>query len=819
MLVWMFVWLAAAQDENPFAVGESLMRQGEYFVAEGHFLSLEPDQSQVVPLGKALAEIALRLGGSQSKQPFYKSLFLKSKDWRSTALLTLSCLAAHERDWPEFQTNARLLLQEFEFDDPLKYRMLFHLARYTDQDEAELGLTPVETAWFRACRATPKDRLFPEAALAGLPYYLREARRFETGFGPVPDPGPGASQRDRYYYLMFQIKQALTQGDDNAAATAINQLAPLDREWSDPALQTLYFSLLQEFYQLRNRPNLARIVAGNRSVAASWALLPFQLLPDHVREPERIEPPTVEPADAEPEPEPEPVEPEPAKPEPADRPDPERPLTFEALEKMAVAKQKGLELTIKAKTADTSFKKIYKNYLLGVHYLNAGRLDRAFERLELASRLAADYPFPNLECKIFLALGDYYERRAGSVEDSQARAENLQQANWHRIEAVQLWNAPEHIPVFVNQGDLYQRSPYGPLIDQALRDVSNTDSISQLLFYSELAHYSGLLRRAFKRRALSANTLLDNQFQQIGGQLHQLVRSLAENPQTESTPRRYNDALDLWNRLWAQTMPYYRDDSAPSVSQIQGALTGSARALSFIEGESLLGVLVIAKTQAFAVSLGAKSNYLGLSPQGQFDFLEGRLGPIWSQGGALILDVSDVFRRGAFVKRFKDRMSRPDRLTVVYSLKSYMSKKTRGACRNYAVFSETRSAEIVNVVRSLPQPGLAWRSGSELNPQALADGLERCDHAIFIGAVRLTVDGLKLGEDEDAFPVHEIYHQNPRLCSLTLVSPGFDEWGEALNELELIDPSSSMYIRLLENLSDLDPAEDLQSKNGLVFPR
>jgi len=824
MLVWLFALCVLApqeSDPDPMATGQALLRDGEYFVAEGYFLNVEPTENEVVPLAKALAEIALRLDGADEKQAFYKSQLIRSQNWRLTALLTLACMQAHERQWPELVETSRVLFQDLAFEDPIKHRLLYWLARYTDAAPAEFELNAADRAWFDACRALPADRRFPSAIAADWPAWQQQLHLLdETEPFDVPPLPADAAPLDRYRHGLLQIRDALNRGDDNAAALAINRVNSLDREFRNGALRALYYPLLQAFYQLRGQEDAAAVMARNLARVRDWALLPYVVLPEHISsrttvdiqpEPEPETRPTTVPDRPESEPA---AEPEPA----AAEPDAGKPLTFERLETMLLAGQRGLELTIKAKRTDTDYKKIYQNYLLGLHYLKGDRLDRAFERLQLARRFIVDFPFPNLECKILLALGDYFEAKAEASQEDSAKTENRNLAEWRRIDAVQIWNAPEHMPIFVHHNDAPQRSPYGILIDRALRQVAQPEALNKLLYYSELGHFVGLRKRAYLRRALSANAVLDNQFQQIGAQLHQLVRSLAENPATESTPRRYNNALDLWNQLWGQTHDYYRNQSTPSIAEVQRALTQRERVISFVEGDQLLGVLVISKEQAFAVGLGAKRNFDSLSPDKQFEFLEGRLGPLWTQNGGLILDVSPTLLEHQFITRLKNRMARSEQLRVVFSLKSHLAPKTRSACRNFAVFSENQTADVGQLVQSLPPAGLVWLAGEDATPRAMAAELERHDHVIYLGPLQLTDDGLAMGPEGRAFPLHQIMHRNDQLCSLTLASDSFKNWNAALPELELIDPAASLFILLLEDSARIEPGLYNRAANGLRLP-
>ncbi len=62
----------------------------------------------------------------------------KSLVWRDISLVTLSSLAAVKRDFPAFRNYAVLWFSEFNPDHPLRFSLLYYLARYTDQDPEKL---------------------------------------------------------------------------------------------------------------------------------------------------------------------------------------------------------------------------------------------------------------------------------------------------------------------------------------------------------------------------------------------------------------------------------------------------------------------------------------------------------------------------------------------------------------------------------------------------------------------------------------------------------------------------------------------------------
>ena len=442
--------------------------------------------------------------------------------------------------------------------------------------------------------------------------------------------------------------------------------------------------------------------------------------------------------------------------------------------------------------------------MLGVYYLKSGRTSSAFEHLHLAERLVHDYPFPVLETKILLALSDVYEIR--SEPDN---------AEWKRIAAVQVWNAPENIPFFVSEDEILKGSPYQALLDTTLEKVNQEQNLNRLIYQLELDHFTRLRRQAYERDVLYTNRVLSNQLKTIGDQIYQIVRELAERPKTESMSQRYNEALELWQQIWQKTLPYYRDLSVPSVADIQKTLNLRDKILVFLEGHERLGVLVITQNQAIAVSLGSKTSFKAMDDKTRFDYLEGRLGPVWNNESPLMVLLTPTLGDNAFIDSLKARMTRPDRLKLIFSLKSLVSAKKVGDCRKVAVIGPSQDSRIADLLRSLPRAGLTWLSDDKVTREHVTAALADHDQLIFIGPLSLDAQGLAYQCKNGKFFFHETINY-PGLCNLTLISDSFDDWIPSLGELEIISPDASTSFYLLNNPNQYEKMTG--KKYGLFFP-
>ncbi len=405
-----------------------------------------------------------------------------------------------------------------------------------------------------------------------------------------------------------------------------------------------------------------------------------------------------------------------------------------------------------------------------------------------------------------LALADYHQVSG-----------NGDRANWHRIQAAQIWDTPEHLPIFSMQ-EAPKHSPYLDLIDNILRKVTTEQSVHSLLYYSEMAHFQELRRKAYQRQLLSANRVISNQIQRTGNQLFRMTQSLAENPDHNEPASNYNRALELWNRLWTQVLPFYQDTAIPSISELQRVLNNRDRLLTFVEGKSNIGLLVVSKENAFAVGLGSKANLQSMSPEEQFDFLEGRLGTVWETGDApLILRLSPSFQNDVFIGNLEKRMTRPENLNLQFSLKALISPKRVRSCRKTLIFSSQQDKETGSLVKSLPQAGLDWFFGEQATRKQIEAQLQIHERLILSGSFAYNENGLVFETRTEPFPIHEVIRHNPDLCNLTLISSNFKEWVSAMAELEMISPNASMTIYLARTPEEVERFKD--RKFGIYFPQ
>ena len=93
----------------------------------------------------------------------------------------------------------------------------------------------------------------------------------------------------------------------------------------------------------------------------------------------------------------------------------------------------------------------------------------------------------------------------------------------------------------------------------------------------------------------------------------------------------------------------------PSLAQIQQTLNNRDRILVFLEGINRIGVVVVSKNQAFVVGFGMRSAFLKLDADQRFEYLEGRLGPVWEQSGKLWFYASDLFVGETFIQNLRNR--------------------------------------------------------------------------------------------------------------------------------------------------------------------
>ena len=808
------------QELDALSVAEQLRRDGQYFSAEGHYLSLDPLPEQAVTIACALADIAQRTGNPVGKQAFYEELLTQSLGWRDVSLLTLSSLTAARRDFTAFLNYATLWFTEFNHDHPLRYSLMYYLARYTDQDPDELKLGGVDLAWFSACRALAEDKTFARLDNNSLPYWLRYLYLLEEDSEfQIPAAPDGATPEDLFVNNLLRIHAALIRQDYVVAASTINQVMAVRKELDRLDLEIVFNDLLRRFFVARGVAHRAEVVQSNNTRLREWAVLPLLLLPDHrvvhavpetpvetsVSPSEKTEPAPEEKAESKA------VETTvPEQPKAVETTVPEQPKHdvtppgYEELALRLMAGGKGLEFKIRALASSTNYFKIYKNYLLGLHYLNTGIPGKANEHLSLASRLVKNLPFPLLEMRILLARANYF-----------ASQDDLDKANWYRLTAVGIWKAHENIPLFVNRDVTAETTPHQYLIDDVLSRLSEDNAVKRLVYHSELDHFISQRRRAYQRGVLAANPVINDQYQQVGTQLFRLVDGLATDRDNPG-PDRYNRTGDFWNRIWKQSLNYYQDPSIPPVNRIQSLLKHNERLLSFVEGMNRFGVVLLSQDQAFALDLGSKRRFLALDDSQRVGFLAGRLGSVWDNKSTLYLSLSPSLRQGGFIDLIKSNMKQPHRLRVLLSLKSFgTSKRTAQQCVE-AVLLSSGAAPALGMAESRAN----WEKFDleMLGPNGLEKAVSNHDHLLFSGPLKLTERGLSFGNDRETFYFHQILHYNPELCSLTVVSSRRGFWGPVLDELELINPELGFSITLIDESTKLKGVNFLSHKTGLLIP-
>jgi len=804
-LVALLLTIMPQEPLSERAQAEAWLAEGRYLMAEGAFLDLDPAVEDVVPVAESLAGIALRTGDPAAKQSFYVGLLTRSPNWRRVALLVSSVLAAHQRDFAAFETYAGQFAREHRRTSETRYRLLYYLARYTDEAPAELVVGPAEAAWFAAARALSSDRVYPRVDDVALPYrigrlYLLEAS--EPFF--VPPLPEGAEDDDRMIAELLRIHDALLREDLSLAARTIN--AVIADPSSRPDHRTLFYRLMARFFEARGLPDRAETAKTNAGRLERLAVLPLVSLADHrvviEDDPEPVAGPEPEPEVAvEPEPETEPVVDTPVatttEPEPEKGPDP-----YLELEERLDRGERGLEFTIRALPSPTTYRKIFKNYLLGKHYLGAGNARYAEEHLTIALQLIKDLPFPHLEAAILTELARFHE--LGDREDK---------ADWYRIDAAQIWLAPQNMPIFAERISEDAVSPQQILIDRALSRAAEEDVTGKVLFYSEQDLFIRQRRLAYQRETAASSPVIENQIRLVGNQLYSLVDSLANQTDSSATPERFNKTLQTWTSAWSQAMPYYQDQEVPTVERIQSSLTRRQHLFAFIEGARALGVLVIRADQAFTLSLGSREAFLAMSASAKIDFLSGRLGALWDQEGSIYLLLSPSLRDSGVIELLRDRVRDPSAFHLLFSLKAFATEKR--------IAPDTGLGLVITdaPVPSLPD-NISWQliPANRVDERTLARELDSACHLVLLGEMRVGPEGLAIGAPNQPFFFHRMLHYNPKPCSLTLVATELDAWGPLLDELALIDPAWRLSLVLLDEPDKLSEIDFSRTSPGVSLP-
>lgn len=769
-------------DDAHLEQGRQLKLEGRLLMAESHFLRADPDESQLGPLARDLCDIALRSNGNtMSRRNFYRSYLTRSRSWRGTAALVLAGLNYQMRDFTAFKDVAELYIKEFPGDDPVRFHLIYHLARHSRVSQESLRLSGDEAELFKAARTLEPHKDLPNLEATSLPYFYRYLSRLESGeIAPAPDPE--ATETDQYLYQLTRLRKAMSRYDEAEAAAALNTIYAFRESVDRPDLDIYYYNHLQEFFFRRNEVEDAKVVAENLKLIRDWTYLPIEGLPAFMDVPKtKLAPP---------------------KPDLPTEPEQTIPLETkeDTLEEAVWAGRRGLELTIRKLPTDTTYQKIFRNYLLGTFHLKGGRFEDAYDRLRVAEGQVVEFPFPNLEAKIFMALADYHQAKDYS-----------EKADWYRLQALQIEKTPRFMPLIQRDGQFHYPAS-AVLIDMILSQSNASQQVSRLIFYHEQLQFSRQMARAYQRNVLLENPLVGQQLHQIGDQLATQVDSLATNPAHQENPSLYNNTLELWNELWSQSLPYYQQEDMPEQETLQGLLNSRDRIVSFIEGRTRLGVVILSNEQALALSLGTKIGFSQMSPEARIQFLEARLGPIWNQDGRLegqlLLTMSPYYRQEGLLDVIVDKLKNPQKMKVFGSLKAMTTIKQRGQCEDLVVWGD--DADLRPDAKDL-------YSLENLNSQSFERGLEDHDHVLYRGPILNSNAGLSLGPAENGLFFHQIVHYNPLLCSLTVVATTDIPFGILLDEFELLNPSASTSITIM---SDPTPAKTLElgkTGAGMIF--
>lgn len=792
---------------SPFEQAVLDKREGRFLAAEGALLALETSEANHMAVALELAEIAL-YADPAIKRGYYTSELSRDRWSRARSLVVLCALTAAQRDFEAFKTYALLYFREFPSQDPLRYRLLYYMARYTDIALDDVPLSEGEQRWFQTAVDLDPTLRFP-AADGDVPYEYRVLHRLhdQEPF-TVPSPPLDASGSDKLSADLLRIHVAMLNNDLNQAAVLINRTKPTLDDLNRLDQRVLFTDQMIAFFEARAQENFATISRRNRERLAARAVLPLLLLPGHLVE-RSEEAPVAEPEpqpEAEEEPEdvvedtPEPVAPQPEpKEEEAESDNP-----FLRLERRLKQGARGLEFRIRARNTNTPYRRIYRNYLLGLHYLNGNQMRDAKEYLDTALRQIKDLPFPVLEAKILTALADYYQQQ-----------DEPDKAGWYRLDAMQIWNAPQHLPVLIENDDQSLVSPHKLLIDQTLQQAVREDVAGRLFYYSALDHFVQLRTLAYRRAVLHRNPVINNQMRQVGTRLAGLVRRLADEGDAGVPPERYNEALDLWDRSWSQADLFWRNTSIPDLKQVQSSLNRRDRLVIFVEGYLRLGVLLISREQTFALDLGPKNALLALKTDERINFINARIGDIWNPGGVLYLHPSQSIKEAGLLDELRALVENAAQFQILLSLKAvFGQRQIAGTCDRGVTITRFSRPALGN-----DQTVARWQplSSQGLNEETAASALQDMGHIVFVGSVRRTDDGVLLGQGNQSFPLHKLVHYNAGLCSVTLVSADV-AWGLLLDELAVIHPSAQFAFTLMDDVNKLEDFSFTSRKQGLSLP-
>lgn len=771
-------------DAN-LALARALMVDGDDLMAEVQFMAVNPRNQDVLEMGVDLATLAMRTQSVANKETFFRTYLKRTDAWRGVALTVLAAFSAQQLDWPSFETFASQLIAEFSpLQGPVKYRLLYYLARFTPYQPTQLR--PVEALWFQRSRDLNSFALWPECQEIDLPFPYLHGHLLETNQTfQVPQLPLEEILEPIFFQKLLVVREALNRADFNTAAQNLNALKDLSDETLDPQWRVFHQNLSSEYFEKRGELDHAAVAKRNAAIYQNWVAFPLQVFParsDEVRlglrNSDAAVPAIVETSQSVQIAKPDlPKSTEIAK---ADRSE-KAPTPIDSnsswldFEKAIQRGNVNFENTLRSKEPTTTYDRIYKAYLLGTLYLKRGRYQSAYERLTLAENLVRDLPFPLLESKVMLGMADYYEFER-----------NEQQANWYRIAAVQIWNQPANIPILFADETSVSRSPFPELLDQSLKKTASPGTIHTLIYYNELSLLLNLRNKAYRRGQLSDNRAIGQQLSSVGQDLAKMVNEVATVETPSVTPRQFNEIQKLWTGLWDQAYPYYREEQVPGLAALQASLEEDERLVAFLEGNLFFGVLILSRDQNFAVGLGNKANFFTLPTEQQFDFLEGRLGPVWSHPGRLTLQLSPSFQNKELMDQLQRRMTYPEQLRFVYSLKNAMaSSQSEIPARTLMMFPNYATAQPnYPVVSADPTPTTFW--GETVTKGLLFSQLEQHHHLVISGSLVESEQGLSVQTGDFQVFLHELPAYQERLGTLSLVVESSPPMTQLIEELALI---------------------------------
>lgn len=819
------------------AQGVARFEQGDMFGAESQFLGVTPSPTNRVMLARYLSAVAMRSDAVTVKRAFFEANLARDPEWRAMALLVLCHLTVAQEDWPEFQRFAVLYLNENTAlaDDP-RWFLLYALARFTAVEPPDLQLDQTELRWFLVSRQTPTERAFPLSAPAGLPYFWRYGALLEQSQPfEVPQFGGDPADRDLILYQMLEIKAALNRDDANSAAVKINQMKRDQFSKVDTHLKIHYADLLAAFYRKRNKADALEKVLSNRKIYRKWALLPVVPRPEAAqagealrtrREHEQAEQQVLaeqrakaeQAAQAEQEAQGDNQGEATSKmgqaaesPNPPADPTPQTETPSKGwawLQDLETRVPLGLDTVkeaLRAFEAETAAQQHYRDYLLGLWFLEKRQTEEAAVFLNKALDGVLELPLPALESQVRVALARNYDLLG-----------NTDRRDWHFLRAVEIWKTPENLPLLSLTQLGIPHNPLATMVDRKLAQNLDTDAVGELFYHGELAHLLTLRGRALQRKALSRNQVLDHQLHQVGGQLAAMVDDMMKFANHGASPRRFNQTLAIWTQLWDQVQPTYRNTEFNNLAQVQQSLNQRDRILYFIEGRQRLGLLVLSKTQAFGVALGSLSDFHAMDTARQLQFLEGRLGPVWNHHGPVLIKPSSSLLHGDFLEKLKERCINPERLSFHFSLRDFTAAYVQKECDNFAVVVAEESEILEAWSGTVPAKERQIWTAEEWQADRGYERFEWADRILYQGDLEHHAEGLYFGGYTEGLALHRLIHLNLSLCSMALVSKDIDHWGTVFGELELLDPSGRIAFDLYRKLPTRLP-QDPRARGGVRF--